>query len=352
MAKKQLTLEEKLQDALVPVEEQPYQIPENWCWAKLGSVCDIILGQSPKKDDITEDASCIPVISGAGELKDNSIETEKYTKAAARLAQAGDVVISAKVILGKPVVADKEYCLGRGMNAIRSNAVDSMYTKFLILNFEDYLYKNASSSKPIQLAGKALGNMPVPLPPVPEQKRIASLIEPMLADLNAAEEKIQSVLDGAELRKKAIIHGGVTGKLTSFWRKIKGVSIDGWCTKSLDSEDIYEPFREWLKKSDCVEQPEADSQETDSQPVEETLALEEKQDIQVSVPTMHEQQEISSILRNLLAKERTVNASCEQSLASIGIIKKAILSRAFRGELGTNDSSEEAAINLVKEILQ
>ena len=33
--KEKLTLEEKLERALVPVEEQPYQVPENWCWARL-----------------------------------------------------------------------------------------------------------------------------------------------------------------------------------------------------------------------------------------------------------------------------------------------------------------------------
>lgn len=33
-AAKELTMEEKLAQALVPVEEQPYKIPENWCWVK------------------------------------------------------------------------------------------------------------------------------------------------------------------------------------------------------------------------------------------------------------------------------------------------------------------------------
>ena len=38
MAKKkqiELTIEEKLQNALVPKEEQPYKIPSNWCWIRL-----------------------------------------------------------------------------------------------------------------------------------------------------------------------------------------------------------------------------------------------------------------------------------------------------------------------------
>lgn len=34
---KELTMEEKLAQVLVQVEEQPYKIPENWCWVHL---CD------------------------------------------------------------------------------------------------------------------------------------------------------------------------------------------------------------------------------------------------------------------------------------------------------------------------
>ena len=36
-----LTPEEKLAQALVPESEQPYPVPENWCWVKLESVYSI-----------------------------------------------------------------------------------------------------------------------------------------------------------------------------------------------------------------------------------------------------------------------------------------------------------------------
>ena len=34
-----LTIEERLQQALVPAEEQPYEVPKNWVWVRLGAVC-------------------------------------------------------------------------------------------------------------------------------------------------------------------------------------------------------------------------------------------------------------------------------------------------------------------------
>ena len=44
-----LTLEEKLQQALVPVEEQPYPVPENWCWTRLDNISEIVTGGTPSK---------------------------------------------------------------------------------------------------------------------------------------------------------------------------------------------------------------------------------------------------------------------------------------------------------------
>ena len=38
-------------------------------------------------------------------------------------------------------------------------------------------------------------------------------------------------------------------------------------------------------------------------------------------------------------------------LERIDLIKKSILARAFRGELGTNDPSEESAVELLKQCL-
>lgn len=64
--------------------------------------------------------------------------------------------------------------------------------------------------------------------------------------------------------------------------------------------------------------------------------------------TVDEQLEIVRILDNLLAKEQQAKEVAEKVLEQIKLIKKAILARAFRGELGTNDPSEESAVELLK----
>lgn len=70
----------------------------------------------------------------------------------------------------------------------------------------------------------------------------------------------------------------------------------------------------------------------------------------IKLPTIEEQQEIVNILDNLLAKYNKIK-NLEQQLEKIELLKKAILAKAFRGELGTNNPDEESAENLLKEIL-
>ena len=48
-AAKELSPEEKLQQALVPAEEWPYPIPENWCWTTVDKVATVITGGTPSK---------------------------------------------------------------------------------------------------------------------------------------------------------------------------------------------------------------------------------------------------------------------------------------------------------------
>ena len=70
----------------------------------------------------------------------------------------------------------------------------------------------------------------------------------------------------------------------------------------------------------------------------------------LDLPPVSEQTEIVRLLDDLLAKEQQAKESAEGVLEQIDLIKKAIL-RAFRGELGNNDPSEESTVELVKAIV-
>lgn len=71
----------------------------------------------------------------------------------------------------------------------------------------------------------------------------------------------------------------------------------------------------------------------------------------IDIPTTDKQLEIVRILDDLLSKERQAKDVAEAILQQIDLIKKIILSRAFRGELGTNNLSEERSTGLPKAII-
>lgn len=73
--------------------------------------------------------------------------------------------------------------------------------------------------------------------------------------------------------------------------------------------------------------------------------------ILISIPTLPEQTEIVRIIDGLLDKEQQANELSENAIAKIDLIKKAILARAFRGELGTNNPADEPAVELLKRVL-
>ena len=71
-----------------------------------------------------------------------------------------------------------------------------------------------------------------------------------------------------------------------------------------------------------------------------------------NVPSIPEQEKIVSVIQKLLSKEQQSKEAAEAVLDQIDLMKKSILARAFRSELGTNDPSEESAVELLKEIIR
>ena len=71
----------------------------------------------------------------------------------------------------------------------------------------------------------------------------------------------------------------------------------------------------------------------------------------LNTPSIEEQKEIVRIVDNLLGNEQQAK-DLSDVIEKIDLMKKAILARAFRGELGTNNPEEESIVELLKEVLK
>lgn len=237
-----LTPEEKLAQALVPMEEQPYQIPENWCWVRLLNVANLYNGDRGKNYPSKKDYQItgIPFIN-AGALVDgqlepkefNYISEEKYNALSAGKIQCGDILYCLRGSLGKSAIVEIE-----GNGAISSSlcilrctkAIDNRFLFFLLNS--DIIKKQQDSaengSAQPNLSAASVIKYMVPLPSILEQQRIVDRIESIFAKLDEAKEKAQAVVDGFELRKSAILHKAFTGELTRAWRKENGQDESNW----------------------------------------------------------------------------------------------------------------------------
>lgn len=83
----------------------------------------------------------------------------------------------------------------------------------------------------------------------------------------------------------------------------------------------------------------------------QALNCQKVRDLEFILPPLKEQEEIVKILDSLILKEQEAQELCDV-IEKIEIMKKAILARAFCGELGTNNPEEESAIELLKEVLK
>ena len=82
--------------------------------------------------------------------------------------------------------------------------------------------------------------------------------------------------------------------------------------------------------------------------------LNEKIVKQIPVPyfTKVQQEKLMFNLESMLADEKQVADKLEEMISVITLMKKSILAKAFRGELGTNNLNEESSVELLKQILK
>lgn len=96
-------------------------LPRGWQWSGLDNIADVTMGLSPKGDSYNSDGVGTPLINGPVEFGDYFPVQTKWTSMASRVSAFGDLIFCVRgSTTGRRVVADGEYCIGRGVCAIRS----------------------------------------------------------------------------------------------------------------------------------------------------------------------------------------------------------------------------------------
>ena len=426
---KKITIEE----ALVPVEEQEYNIPNNWIWIYQNFVCQLANGEKMSGEEY-------PYL----EVKYLRGDTDAEIKDSGRFITANTKVILVDGENSGEVfeVLENGY-MGSTFKALNiSQMVNEKYLLYYVNSKRELLRKNKTGSAIPHLNKKLFFSLGFPLPPLPEQQRIVEQIESLFAKLDMAREKAEFVISCFEERMVAIIHKAFEGVLTRKWREANNVSCDSWkmvplknCGRwfgggtpatsvgaywekgdipwitSKDMKDrviedsimhitmagvenssanycdepavlfvmrsgilrrvfpvcmVNRPFTVNQDLKACVPAMNQDylywfctGYEKDirdkcmkSGTTVESVEAKKLMDYEVPVASANEQTEVVKQIESLINKEESVKELAKNVIEKIDAMKKLILAKAFRGELGTNISLEESSIELLKKTIE
>jgi type I restriction enzyme S subunit len=212
--------EEIITESLVPEDEQPYDIPENWKWTKLGASFEVANEKwEPSKEDNKIYIGLEDMIKGGGISSTGTTENVKSTKT---VFKSGYVLYGKlRPYLNKHSMVNFDGVCSTDILVLRGNELfaSKLFDKFLSLpQVIEYASNNSQGINLPRVSPSTFLNMPLPLPPIPEQKRIVDKLESMLGKINEARELIEQAQETFKERKSTILSKALRGELTAKWR--------------------------------------------------------------------------------------------------------------------------------------
>lgn len=434
MAKKKMTLEEKLEEAIV--KDVPYNVPENWINVKLNSIVKFEKGKKPKTLLDNFEDKAIPYVT----IKYFQTKVaDQYTFATEtnRVCNEDDILIVWDGARAGLIGTGVQGALGSTLCNIRFNNIDKKFMYYYFIGKYDLINSNTKGTGIPHVDPTYLDTLILSIPPLKEQQRIVDKIESLFEKLDKAKELIEEARDDFEKRKSSILEKAFIGELSQGWReenninkewrreKLKDISkITSGGTPSRKHPEYFEGKIPWIKTGEIIWNKIYDSEEHITEEAianssaklipegavlvamygqgltrgrasilereactnqavcalipsdtilnrylyyyfmsnywrfrqvakggnQENLSGKVIGDFEIDIPSLEEQNEIVAILDRLLEEESKIEelTTLEEQ---IELIKKSVLAKAFRGQLGTNCEGDERALELLKKIL-
>lgn len=150
-----------------------------WPLKTLASVTTITMGQSPPGESYNTDANGLPFFQGKAEFGEKFPTVGKWCTAPTRIAEEDDILMSVRAPVGPVNIAPCKCCIGRGLASIRPDKtkVDCGYLWHFFGYLQPQLSNKGEGSTFAAINRNDVEQIQIPLPPLPEQKRIAALLD-------------------------------------------------------------------------------------------------------------------------------------------------------------------------------
>jgi len=242
-------------------------LPPNWSWVKLGDVCFTTSGGTPSRGNNKYYNGTIPWVK-SGELDkglildtEEKISEEALKNSSAKLFPKGTLLIALYgATIGKLAFLGVEAATNQAVCGIykNENIVSNFLFNFLFFK-KAYLVKQSIGGAQPNISQGILKNLDIPLPPLPEQKKIVEKIEELFRGLDSGVASLKKAKEQIKLYRQSVLAAAFSGKLTQdVKRETKNGELpEGWKWVKLGeviSDFKRGPFGSTIKKSFFVEQ--------------------------------------------------------------------------------------------------
>ena len=175
-------------------EEIPFEIPENWEWARLSSIVRMTIGKTPPRGEQSYWNNGIYPWVSISDMYEGGITSETKEKVSeyaannlfSAISPKGSLLMSFKLTVGRTTIL--------GIDAYHNEAIITIFPylsndnimKMYLFKLLPILSTNGDSKDAIKgktLNSKSLANLLIPLPPLQEQQRIVAQIERLFEQL-------------------------------------------------------------------------------------------------------------------------------------------------------------------------
>lgn len=148
--------------------------------SRLGAQAIVIMGQSPPGESYNKKGIGVPLLNGPTEFGPAHPIEQQWTTSPTKLCKRGDILFCVRgATAGRLNIADKVYCLGRGVAAIRAIAgkFDERFLLHVLRSGYAKFQARSVGSTFINISSEELSNFEVPLVPFSDQRRIAAILD-------------------------------------------------------------------------------------------------------------------------------------------------------------------------------
>ena len=245
------------------------EVPEGWEIKPFSSLASINMGQSPESEFVNENQEGIAFLQGNADFGDINPKELYWVKVPKKLAKKDDILISVRAPVGDINMADKEYCIGRGLSALTIKKINQKFGFYALFQERIQLDRLAQGSTFLAIGKNDFDKL---LIKYPKEKKEQEKIAKILSTLDNAIESTTRIIEKEKNIKTALMqelltngidkNGQIRTPQTHTYKQSElGLIPDEWEVMSLidvtDKNNRYSftggPFGSDLKSSDYVE---------------------------------------------------------------------------------------------------